>query len=144
MLICPSCLDSSLLNPSLARALSRRYHSSMIRKLSEEECRRAIAHGEFSAGILTSSPQVAIVLSQSWCPQWLWMHSYLDGLAADLGIAAYWIEYDREPFFDEFLEFKETVLGNREIPYVRYYRNGSLVRESNYIDRGGFLRNLKS
>jgi len=115
----------------------------MKRKLGEDDCRLAMRDREFSSTLIASSPSVAIVLTQSWCPQWVWMKSYLGAVADEEGVDVYWIEYDREPFFDEFRVFKEETFGNFEIPYVRYYRGGIFVRESNFIDRGGFLRCLK-
>jgi len=115
----------------------------MVRKLSGEECRAAIASGEFSPAVTASAAMVALVLTQSWCPQWTWMNTYLEDLSSDPEIDVYWVEYDRETFYDEFLSFKEETYGNRQIPYVRYYRNGTLAHESNYIDRKGFLRYLK-
>ena len=112
-------------------------------KLSEDNCRAAMRDGEFPASLIASAPSVAVVLTQSWCPQWLWMKSYLGSIAEEEGVDIYWIEYDREAFFDEFRTFKEDSFGNHEIPYVRYYRDGAFARESNYIDKGGFLRCLK-
>jgi hypothetical protein len=112
----------------------------MFRRLTEAECRAAIASGEFSPAILGSAPKVALVLTQSWCPQWSWMRSYLEDLAGEPGMDIFWVEYDREPFFDAFIDFKENLLGNSLIPYVRYYREGRLVATGNYLDRRGFLR----
>lgn len=116
----------------------------MYRKLTEAECRDAMKHGEFSQTIVSSKPSVAIVLTQSWCPQWGWMRSYLPALADSPDTDIYWLEYDQEPLYDAFLDFKEDHFGNREIPYVRYYHHGKLVKESNYIDKAGFLRMLKN
>ncbi|MFA5851310.1 MAG: hypothetical protein WC820_01290 [Spirochaetales bacterium] len=115
----------------------------MIRKLTADECQAAIAAGDFSPAITASAAFAALVLTQSWCPQWTWMRRYLDDLATDSDTAIYWVEYDKETFFEDFLDLKEGRYGNRQIPYVRYYRNGILVHESNYIDRSGFLRSLK-
>jgi hypothetical protein len=115
----------------------------MLRKLTEAQCRAAIAMGEFEAIVAAAAPRVAVILTQSWCPQWIWMRSYLDAAAAaNPETEIFWIEYDREPFFDDFMEFKENVFGNREIPYVRYYRDGKLTRQSNFIDKGGFAQLL--
>lgn len=70
------------------------------------------------------------------------MQGYLPELSEASDVAIFWVEYDKEDFFDDFLPFKEEVLGNREIPYVRYYRDGMLIKSSNYIDKNGFLRIL--
>ena len=114
----------------------------MMRKLTEPECRAAMAAGEFSPELRGAAPRVAIVLTQSWCPQWMWMRNYLPEISGSPDVAVLWVEYDRESFFDDFLPFKEDVLGNREVPYVRYYRDGVFLRSSNYIDKNGFLRIL--
>jgi hypothetical protein len=112
-------------------------------KLSGDDCKAAMRDGEIPASLIASAPGVAVVLTQSWCPQWLWMKSYLGSVAEEEGVDVYWVEYDREPYFEEFRAFKEDTFGNYEIPYVRYYRDGTFARESNYIDKGGFLRCLK-
>ena len=114
----------------------------MLRRLSAEDCLGAARAGEFAPALLGAAPRVALVLTQSWCPQWTWMRRYLEELPEDPERAVYYVEYDLEPFHEAFMAFKEEVLGNAEIPYVRYYRDGRLVRESNFIDRAGFLRLL--
>jgi hypothetical protein len=111
-------------------------------KLSRDECLGAMGSGEFGPGVTRAAPGVAVVLTQSWCPQWAWMRAYLSTLPEDPERAIFWIEYDREDFFEPFMAFKEDVLGNREVPYIRYYRDGKLVRTSNFIDKAGFLRSL--
>ncbi len=114
----------------------------MLTKLTEAQCRAAIFAKEFGPEILKAGPAVAVVLTQSWCPQWLWMKAWLSQAAEAPGRAVFWIEYDREDFYEDFMEFKESTFHNYEIPYLRYYRDGVLVRESNFIDRSGFLRIL--
>jgi len=111
-------------------------------KLGREDCLAAMREGDFSPGIRAAAPAVAVILTQSWCSQWGWMRGYLAALPEDEGRRVFWVEYDHEDFFEEFMAFKEERLGNREVPYVRFYRDGTLVRESNFIDERGFLRNL--
>lgn len=116
----------------------------MPRKLTETECRDAIASGDFAESLRTAAPAVAVVLTQSWCPQWRFMQGYLAEAETHAGdrAAVFYVEYDREPFYRDFMAFKEDVFGNREIPYVRYYRGGALHAESNYISKQGFLSRL--
>jgi hypothetical protein len=116
----------------------------MLRKLSEAACRGAIERGEFGADIVDAAPAVAVVLTQSWCPQWAVMRTYLEALPEDPGALVFYVEYDRETYFEELLAFKEDRLGEREIPYVRYYRNGVFARRSNYMDKKGFQQFLFS
>ena len=119
----------------------------MIRKLTEAECRAAMETGDFDAA-LVSGPAAAIVLTQSWCPQWTAMKAYLPKVEEELGdVKLYYVEYDIERWEnlenEAFMLFKENTYNNRAIPYVRYYRNGVYGRDSNYISVDGFISRLK-
>jgi hypothetical protein len=121
----------------------------MLRKLSAEECHAARTQGDFLPALRNSAPATAIILTQSWCPQWRFMKIYLKDVEAKANppadehrAAIFWMEYDREDWYEDFLAFKEDVLGNREVPYVRFYRDGVLTGESNYISAQGFLSRL--
>jgi hypothetical protein len=48
--------------------------------------------------------------------------------------------YDAVDYFDRFRRFKEDVYGNHQVPYVRYYSDGRLVNETNYVSRRRFLK----
>ena len=113
-----------------------------MRKLSKDECLGLMDKGEFAPSLIGAADTVAVVLTQSWCPQWAWMRSYLAALPNDSSREIFWVEYDQEDFFEPFMSFKEATFGNDQVPYVRYYRGGKLAAESNYIDQGGFLRLL--
>ena len=114
-----------------------------MRKLSREDCLGMMERGELGLSVLGAAERVAVVLTQSWCPQWAWMRSYLEAMPPDPAREVFWVEYDLEDFFEPFRRFKEEVLGNGEVPYVRYYRKGELVAQSNFIDAGGFARRLE-
>jgi hypothetical protein len=42
------------------------------------------------------------------------------------------------PDFERIMRFKEDVLGNDQVPYLRFYRDGKLVRQSNWLPRASF------
>lgn len=114
------------------------------RALTEAEATHAMRHGEFAAELLLSAPNIAVVLSQDWCGQWAGMKRYLQQLAdsprpGDPEVWALELEYNRVAYFHEFLRHKEEVWGNDQVPYVRYYRGGDLVGESNFVSQEGFL-----
>jgi hypothetical protein len=118
----------------------------MIRTLTEAECREAMEKGEFAAS-LVSGPAAAIILTQSWCPQWAAMKAYLEGIAkAAPALNIYYVEYDiaawKQLENHAFMTFKENNYRNREIPYVRYYRNGGFSRDSNFVSAEGFKSRL--
>ncbi len=118
----------------------------MIRKLTEAEARYAMVHGEFAEEIRNSAPLVALILTQSWCPQWRFMKAYLQDVDARLNTEKeahiYYLEYDLEDWYEEFLPFKENTFQNWDVPYVRYYRNGTCISESNFIAAPGFISRL--
>jgi hypothetical protein len=118
----------------------------MIRELTEAECREAVETGGFNAS-LVSGPAAAIILTQSWCPQWAAMKAYLGDIEkTSPNLNIYYVEYDIAAWNQlenhAFMAFKENSYNNREIPYVRYYRNGSFSRDSNFISAEGFKSRL--
>ena len=110
--------------------------------LEEADALAAISSGEFPETIRGASKYVAIILTQDWCPQWTDLKMWLDSESASsstLDLEVYWLEYNRVAYGDKFMRFKESVLGNSLIPYVRYYSDGELVGESNYVSGSRFL-----
>jgi hypothetical protein len=103
-----------------------------MQELTQEACERTIRDGEVPESVRSTSERVAVVFTQSWCPQWSFMRRYLETMD-EPGLTVYFVEYDRQPFFHEMMAFKETVFGNYEVPYVRYYRDGKLVAQSNLV-----------
>ena len=92
--------------------------------------------------VKNASRHVAVVLTQGWCPQWTMMKRYLEGMkkeATELDLTVFTLIYDGVDYFDEFRDFKEAVWQNYQIPYVRYYTEGTLVAESNYVPARRFL-----
>jgi len=108
-------------------------------KLSTGQCAQAMAGSEFGEDVRKAAGRVAVILTQSWCPQWPMMRLWLGAALAEADAKAFYVEYDNEPFFEQFMVWKEDVLGNRSVPYVRYYRDGVLVAESNYLSKGAFV-----
>lgn len=107
--------------------------------ISKDQALEAVRQGEFGNEIINSSGRVAVILTQSWCPQWHAMKSFV----LDFSGAAIWLlEYDLTDYFDMFRQFKERVLGNDLIPYIRYYADGVLIAESNAVSEQTFRTHL--
>lgn len=113
----------------------------MINKylITKEQARYAITNGEFGEDILKSSSNVVIILTQDWCPQWQYIKSWIYKLKIDIDIAIYELEYNKEDYFKEFLVFKESMLRNSSVPYFRFYKDGRICKETNYISKDDFL-----
>jgi hypothetical protein len=112
-----------------------------IKPISESQALECIENGEFGNEILKSAPSVVIVLTQSWCPQWVAMQSML-GQFVEPGMDAWVFEYDQSDIFEKFMAFKETVLGNDQIPYLRYYRVGIFTGATNFVTKQVFVEKL--
>ncbi len=106
-----------------------------INLIHEDDAHDIMNNREFPDDLLGSSQNVAVILSQSWCPQWTIMKNYMDQPDAfeEVDITVYYFLYDNASFYDEFMDFKEKHFNNYQIPYVRYYKDGKLVGESNYV-----------
>ena len=113
------------------------------KELTEEQARAAIDAGEFTEPAATAE-NVAIVMTQDWCPDWIRMKVWLEswerkGKPAGGDVTVYRLIYNTVPFRKEFMAFKEQTLGNGNIPYIRYYRNGSFIGDSNGVSAAAFL-----
>jgi len=108
-------------------------------RLTDEHARFLMEHGELPDEVRTSSPLVAVVLTQSWCPQWGFMSSYFDSMQDGTRLSIWEFLYDQSPLFDEFMDYKERILGNDQIPYLRYYVDGVLVKTTNFVGAAQFL-----
>ena len=103
-----------------------------------------MTNGEFSDTIKSAAPDMALILTQSWCPQWTFLKKNLDSFSrqnpqAHPDLRIFYFVYDLSPLFQDFLSFKESVFGNNLIPYIRYYRGGVFTEDSNYVTVDGFL-----
>ncbi|MDR3630247.1 MAG: hypothetical protein P4L42_07915 [Desulfocapsaceae bacterium] len=109
-----------------------------MKTISRDQALACITHREFGDDILGSASNVVVVLTQDWCPQWVAMKGFLSTFTA---AEIYVLEYNLTDCFDRFRQFKEAVFDNDQIPYLRYYRNGSLVAVSNAVSEDQFRRN---
>lgn len=107
-------------------------------EMTEDQASAAIKNGEFGEDLTGADRNVAIILTQDWCPQWMAMKRWLSKGENDTDITVFYFVYNRSSISKEFMGFKETVFNNYLIPYVRYYKNGSLIHESNFTSRKRF------
>lgn len=108
--------------------------------LSADRVRDAINNGEFGSEVILSAETVVVVMTQDWCPQWHNMKSWIYGLETGKPVDIYEIVYNKEPYFKEFMSFKENIWNNHSVPYLRFYEKGGLARQTNYIGRSEFAR----
>lgn len=106
--------------------------------IQKEQALNAISKGEFENSILLSKQRVVVVLTQDWCPQWHDMKNWIYRHETGQDIDIYELEYNRVDYFNDFMNFKESHWGNYSVPYMRFYKDGVLIRETNYISEGQF------
>lgn len=110
----------------------------ITKSLTPAQVQATITLGEFPPEVVPAGRNVAVIMTQSWCGQWLIMQPWIGKEARKQDqpeIDVYVLEYDREPFFQEFLAFKEKVFGNESVPYIRFYKDGRFVRDANAIGK---------
>jgi len=112
-----------------------------IRTLTKDQLDALMSEGEFPESVRLAAPKVVVVMTQDWCGQWADMAAYLPDFAGEAAI--FTVEYNLLPDFERLMRFKEDVLGNQHVPYVRFYRDGKLVRQSNWLPRGSFASMLE-
>lgn len=114
------------------------------KELTDAQIEHAIEHSEFGDDVVKSNTCVALVASQGWCPQWKAMQFWLSDLEKDeelkdLDLDMYCFVYSDSDYFEDFMQMKETKWENHLIPYVRYYKNGTLIETSNFVSKETFL-----
>ncbi len=110
-----------------------------LKEMSIKQAKEAVNNKEFSQEVTKSSGNTAVILTQDWCPQWHAMRGWLSKGEADIDVDVYYFVYNKTPIAKEFMNFKETVFNNYLIPYVRYYKDGTLIKESNFVTKKKFL-----
>jgi hypothetical protein len=113
-----------------------------ILKLTQDQLDSLLGEGEFPESVRLAAPKVVVIMTQDWCGQWTDMAAYLPDFVDQAAI--FTVEYNLLPDFERIMSFKEDVFDNQQVPYVRFYRDGKLVRQSNWLPRGSFAAVLGS
>ncbi|RPJ09403.1 MAG: hypothetical protein EHM28_01640 [Spirochaetaceae bacterium] len=117
-----------------------------LNTLTDDDARHAIKHNEFDTGIIAMAKNVLVILSQNWCSQWQYLKSDLEKhiTTGEADIHVHIFLYNRSPLFQEFMDFKEKVFVNDQTPYMRFYRDGKLFFESNFLPLESIIRKFTS
>ncbi|MDR2588906.1 MAG: hypothetical protein LBC67_05710 [Spirochaetales bacterium] len=112
-------------------------------ELHEEDARRFMEEGGVPGKFTEASSRVAVILTQSWCPQWKAMDAYLARMESEeapelRALRVFYLVYDLLPCGGEFMAFKENTFKNGEIPFVLYYAEGKLTGCGNYVSEASF------
>jgi len=111
--------------------------------LSKEQALKAIQNLEFNADVTASNNKVAVVMTQDWCSEWMAMKRWMDSMEDIKLLDIYELIYNTVDYYNDFLQLKEKSWKNHLIPYIRYYANGVLIQQSNYVNKEDFMKILK-
>ncbi len=112
-------------------------------EITKEQALSAVKNGEFGSEVIASKDRVVVIMTQDWCPQWHNMQGWVYKLPVEEDIDVHELVYNNKDFSEEFMHFKESQLNNHNIPYLRYYKDGKLIKETNYVSREEFQNILK-
>jgi len=113
------------------------------KKLSKEQALRAVQNLEFSADVTASNNKVAVVMTQDWCSEWMAMKRWMDSMEDIKRLDIYELIYNTVDYYNDFLQLKEKSWKNDLIPYIRYYADGVLIHQSNYVNKEDFMKILE-
>lgn len=107
-------------------------------ELTPQQLLDCVEQGDFSTDLRLKTRTTVFLMSQAWCPQYTTVKRMIEGLEDIDELTIYETLYDRNPAGEAFMPFKEQKFGNHLIPYIRFYQNGTLIKESNYLSEGAF------
>jgi hypothetical protein len=112
-------------------------------EITREQAFYAIENGEFGDDVLKHE-KVVVIMTQDWCPQWINMNRWIYSLKSDKSIEIFELVYNKTDYYRDFMKFKESTFDNHSVPYLRFYKNGKLVNETNYINMQRFQEILNN
>lgn len=106
-----------------------------FKTIDEKEMQIIIDTKEVSDNIKNASENVLAIFTQDWCGDWKGLERELNANEnnSDIDITIFICMYNQTSLYEPFMNFKETVWKNALIPYLRYYKNGSFVKDTNHL-----------
>ena len=106
-----------------------------FKTIDDKEMQHIMDTKEVSDDIKKSSENVLAIFTQDWCGDWKGLQRELNANKdnSNIDIAIFICMYNESPLYEPFMNFKETVWNNYLIPYLRYYKNGSFVKDTNHL-----------
>jgi glutaredoxin len=114
-----------------------------LNELTNDTILQSIKKGEFPDDILSQAETVIVVMTQDWCPQWIFMKKWLHKFNNE-NCKVFQIIYNNKDYGEKFMKFKEEVFENNLVPYVRIYKNKKFFKDCNYRSENMFKQFLNS
>lgn len=106
-----------------------------IKHMTDDDLQYIIGNKDISEEIKKYSENVLTIFTQDWCKDWEMLNREIEKNlnTTQYDITIFLSAYNHSKHFDNFRDFKETHWANNFIPYLRYYKNGELIKETNQL-----------
>lgn len=106
-----------------------------FKTIKDSDMKAIIEMRELPESIKNSSENVLMIFTQDWCGDWHGLNRELlaNEQTSSIDITIFVCMYNQSGLYESFMKFKETVWKNALIPYLRYYKNGTFIKDSNHL-----------
>lgn len=106
-----------------------------FKHIDEKEMQIILDTQEVSDNIKKASENVLAIFTQDWCTDWQSLERDLNSneKTDSIDLTVFICKYNESPLYEPFMNFKENTWKNEFIPYLRYYKNGNFVKDSNHL-----------
>lgn len=106
-----------------------------FKTIDDNEMKYIMENKEISNDIKNTSEKVLAIFTQDWCGDWKGLNRELvaNEQNNDVDLTVFICKYNESPLYEEFMSFKEKEWKNDLIPYLRYYKNGNFIKDTNHL-----------
>ncbi len=106
-----------------------------IHTINDTDMQNIIDNKDIPDSIKNKSENVIAIFTQDWCGDWHRVQNELEKNKDinDIDIDVFICVYNQSALHEPFMNFKESVWNNDLIPYLRFYKNGNFIKDSNII-----------
>lgn len=105
-----------------------------FKNIEENEIEKIIETKEVTDNIKNEDKNVITIFTQDWCGDWKNLEKELKANEnTDIDITVFICIYNKIKLYEEFMSFKENIWGNELIPYLRYYKDGKFLKDTNHL-----------
>ena len=106
-----------------------------FKTIDDNEMKYIMENKEVSNDIKNTSEKVLAIFTQDWCGDWKGLNRELNANEqnSDIDLTVFICTYNESSLYEDFMNFKENEWKNELIPYLRYYKNGSFIKDTNHL-----------
>lgn len=106
-----------------------------FKEIDDKEMQNIIDTKEVSENIKNASENVLAIFTQDWCGDWKGLERELNNNKdnSNIDITIFICMYNQSSLYETFMNFKESIWQNELIPYLRYYKNGNFIKDTNHL-----------